>query len=179
VSTDSSNIGGQLTPSTNFGGNPQGFDISPALLTAFLPARQKNMVDVASQPTCDCVLKPNLLDIIRKLPRPLPKVDPFPPRIRAELVDVDRQAGDPETFKPEDNRRLFMAKRAVLARGQAARDKALGIDRLDAAPKLTAFNLGARRPAPEKLRTMKAEKLRQVVNAEPPRESITGSFRPH
>lgn len=46
---------------TKFNGNPNGFNISPALLNNFLPAREDNLVSEYNKDICNC--EPNLINI--------------------------------------------------------------------------------------------------------------------
>ena len=167
----------------NFGGNDQGFNISPALLNAFLPARENNLVNIANMPVCDCVPKPNLLStIVANIPKQIRIIRDFSDRTKAELADADKRFNAQGTIKAGDSRKLVQEKKAVIANAEAVRNKQLEAEGLVAhavAPKIEPVALGATRPSADKLKAVKLGKLREIVNSEPPRESITGSFRPH
>jgi hypothetical protein len=167
----------------NFGGNANGFNISPALLNAFLPARENNLVNVANLPVCDCVPKPNLLSTIRaNIPRQVQLIDDFGQRVKSELAGIDKRFIAQPTTKESDRRELLQQKKAAIARLEATRNKELQGIGLTADPvtvKIEPVRLDATRASGERLKAIKLEKLREIVNAEPPRESITGSFRPH
>ncbi|MFW2371931.1 MAG: hypothetical protein ACN4GM_02335, partial [Gammaproteobacteria bacterium] len=48
---------------TKFNGNPNGFDISDALLNTFLPARENNLVTEYNKDICNC--EPNLINVFQ------------------------------------------------------------------------------------------------------------------
>lgn len=51
---------------TKFAGNPNGFNISPALQNNFLPAREDNLVNEYNKEICNC--EPNLINIFEPIP---------------------------------------------------------------------------------------------------------------
>ena len=54
-----------------------------------------------------------------------------------------------------------------------------GLPPLPAAKRVEPVKLDVGRESPERLRQAKIQRLNQLMNAEPPRETITGSFRSH
>jgi hypothetical protein len=163
----------------NFGGNVNGSNISPALLDVFLPARKSNLTSVANQDVCDCLPAASAL---APRPRPTRIVKLSIDSIRSDIAAVDKRFADPASGRVADPRKLVEEKRAILDKAQTARDKALldaGLDVRPVVGRVTPVNLGAERPSPDRLRALKAAKLAELVKAEPPRESVTGSFRPH
>lgn len=168
---------------TKFDNTSQGFNISPALLDDFLPGRRVNLVGLGTMPVCDCVPKVDLISTIRAtLPRQRQLIEFSTARIQAELAEVDKRFLARRSVTADDSRRHFDAKRAILASREAERNKVLeseGIPTSAPALKPQAIKLSATRATPERLRALKAAKLREIVNAEPPRETINGSFRTH
>ena len=170
---------------TKFGGNAQGFNISPALLTAFLPARRTNLVDLANKKVCDCVPKPIVL---------IPRAGTAVINRQQRLLDASSRALKDELFaahrrfiaKPElkagDPRDFFLEQKAIIIRAEAARNaelEAAGLTLEQPAAEPKPVVLSAAAVPREKLMKLKMDKLREIVNAEPPRETITGSFRSH
>lgn len=160
----------------NFGGNAQGFNISPALLTSFLPARQNHLVNIANTDVCDCVPKS-----LRKIPDRFKEILTLSrQRLQTQLNSVrDNAIAKPV---PDSARQLFVEQRSVIRRAEAARDAEL--ERSGMSSPLPALRpeptiLANERLPGERLKALKRERLQQLVNSEPPRESITGSFRPH
>jgi len=72
---------------TKFNGNPNGFNISPALLTTFLPAREDNLVSEYNKDICNC--EPNLINMI------LPEFG-FIFRKQLVFIDAVKNLIDPE-----------------------------------------------------------------------------------
>ena len=64
-----------------FGGNTQGFNISPALPGTFLPARRNSLTNLANQDVCDCV---------RKAVGPLP-LSPVVKKKHREIISLSNQ----------------------------------------------------------------------------------------
>lgn len=165
----------------NFGGITTGHNISPALRNAFLPARETNLANLANFHVCDCVPKATVFPPVR-LPRPLEIIRRFGVQAKRDLMAADKRFASLPEIKPGDDRRLFVEKKAILAKTQAARDEELATAGVVVRPvveKVQPVELGADRVSRERLRDVKQRKLQEIVRAEPPRESITGSFRPH
>lgn len=165
----------------NFGGNANGHNISPALLTTFLPAREANLVSQANDTVCDCVPKPSVLGA-RDLNATVRVLRSNEPKMRAQLADAEKRFAAKSNVGRDDYRAYFAEKKAILARGQAARDKelataGLAVERV--VEKVQPVTLAAARPAARELRALKVRTLQELVKSEPPRESVTGSFRPH
>lgn len=154
-----------------FGGNSQGFNISPALLNTFLPARRNTLVNLANQDVCDCVRKPG--------PLPLGSVNK---KLGSELAAVRRDFARKEAVKPNDLRQLLAKQRSVIAKAETARNAELeraGITFAEPPLKPEPVILSRERLPADKLQKLKAENVNQAVKAEPPRQTITGSFRSH
>ncbi|HYD51039.1 MAG TPA: hypothetical protein VEA99_00375 [Gemmatimonadaceae bacterium] len=165
----------------NFGGNVNGFNISPALLDVFLPARENVLATNANQPICDCVPKLGVLTP-KPLATQLQAIRESSSRLEKELAEAQKRFDARERVSSDDARKLLEEKKGIMNRVQAARDAALaqlGVTTKPVAPKAEPVNLGATQLAQEKLRVLKGQKLREIVQAEPPRETVTGSFRPH
>lgn len=167
----------------NFDNNSQGFMLSEALLKNFLPSRRAGLVGLGTQPICDCVPKPDLLSRLKaKIPRQRQILEQSSVHIRSELSALDQRFLARRATSADDLRRHAEEKRAVLARAEAARDKRLeaeGLPLAVAAPRPQAVRLAATVVAPARVPAAKVAKLREIVNAEPPRETIHGSFRSH
>ncbi len=159
---------------TRFGGNAGGFDLSPALLSSFLPARRTVLATEVNNDVCDCVRKPDRLDASKKL-RFAELVKQSNLQIRRDL-DAARRATitTPET--------LLKASRTALAEAERARDarlRELGVGFETPTLKADRVVLSSTRldaAAGDKARRAAIER---IVDAEPPRETLTGSFRSH
>jgi hypothetical protein len=167
----------------NFGGNTQGFNISPALLNAFLPARQNNLTTLANNDVCDCVPVPDRLTRDRLLiPRQKLIIDRFTKDIRTDIAAADKRFAARAAVKPGDDRRLLIEKKALIAKAETVRNRQLDEVGLSAGPlvmKVEPVKVSDQRLPAAQLRKAKVDKLNEIVNAEPPRETITGSFRSH
>lgn len=169
---------------TKFDGNVQGFDLSPALLDVFLPARGNHLVNIANDAVCDCVPKPGVLApnpaMVSRLDRVLGRRSQV---LKDELASARRAfVSRPADFKAGDSRLFFREQKALIAKAEVARNAELeaeGLKLVPVSPKPEPIVLSATAVTPDKLRKLKLEKLRAIVNAEPPRETITGSFRSH
>jgi len=159
---------------TKFDGNATGFDISPALLGTFLPARRTVFVDEANKDFCDCVRKSGQLTDARarRFAEMSAKSNVI---LRRDLERAKRVNAD----KPEA---LQRASRAIVLKAERERNaqlKRLGI----------AFVTPSLKPervvlSPTRLDRAAAEKekrmaIQKIVKAEPPRKTVTGSFRTH
>lgn len=166
-----------------FGGNVQGFNISPALLTSFLPARRTNFVDLANRDVCDCVPKADILFPNKDL---LPKrreiLDLSSRQVKALIAAASKNFSAKPLLKAGDGRRLLMEQRAIIAKAEVLRNAELekvGM-KLEALPLGSEpVSLGNEKLSGDQLKKAKMDKLRELVDAEPPRETITGSFRAH
>jgi hypothetical protein len=165
-----------------FGGNSQGFNISPALLNAFLPARRNNLTNLANMDVCDCVPKPVLSIDKALLPRQKEIVEQSRRQLKGQLSAENKRFLAKPAIKPGDTRQLFLEQKAVIARAEAARNAELEKAGVKfAAPSLRPdpIDLGTAQLPADRLMKLKIQKLNQLVGAEPPRETITGSFRSH
>lgn len=75
-----------------------------------------------------------------------------------------------------------MEKKALVAKLEATREQELAAEGLQTKPldlKPEPIMLSATPMPPDRLRKAKAEKMRELVRSEPPRETLTGSFRSH
>ncbi len=166
-----------------FGGNTQGFNISPALLTTFLPARRNNLVNLANMNVCDCVPKPAVLipnavlvakqqQVLRAASRTL----------QDELLTARKKFVARPALKSGDSRQFFLEQKAIIAKAETVRNSELetaGLKLEPAVSKPQPVVLSAAAVPRGRLTKLKLDKLREIVNAEPPRETITGSFRSH
>ena len=167
-----------------FGGNTQGFNISPALLDTFLPARRNSLTNLANQDVCDCV---------RKAIGPLP-LSPIVIRKHREIIALSNQQIKDQltvvknefikkpSVKPVELQRLFIQQKAVIAKAETTRNTELeksGIKFEEVSLKPEPVILSNQKLSDDQLKKMKVEKMNQIISAEPPRKSITGSFRSH
>lgn len=167
-----------------FGGNTQGFNISPALLNTFLPARRNSLTNLANQDVCDCVRKPigpsPLGPFVIKKHREIIALSNR--QIKNQLTVVEKEFIKTPNVKPADLQRFFMQQKAVIAKAETTRNTELqqaGIKFEDVSLKPEPVILSNQKLSGDQLKKMKAEKINQLIAAEPPRKSITGSFRPH
>lgn len=167
----------------HFGGNNQGFDISPALLNTFLPARQNNLADLANMDICDCVRKPGISRVGRNLTlRHKEIIDLSNRELKSQLAAAEKAFISKETLEAGDSWRFFMEQKAIIAEAESARNAKLTEAGIEfAAPSLRPepVRLTDERLPADRLLKLKTEKLNQLIKAEPPRQAITGSFRPH
>jgi len=165
-----------------FGGNAIAFDISPALLTTFLPARRTTLATSANARICDCVRKPGPLPPDR-LPRFREIVSKSNADVRAQLDDVRKATLAKSKVGAEDAARFVLQSKAVLSKAEAARNaelRQLGVAFADGEPaRATPVVLAQQRLAGAALAAAKAGAMQKIVTAEPPRQSVTGSFRAH
>lgn len=88
-----------------FGGNAQGFNISPALLNTFLPARRNTRVNLANQDICDCVRKPGPLPVTATLANRHKEIlGQSNKKLGSELAAVRKDFAKKETVKANDLR---------------------------------------------------------------------------
>lgn len=169
---------------TQFGGNTQGFNISQALLTTFLPARRNVLTNLANQDVCDCVrkaisplpLSPTLIKKHRDI------IAASNQQIKNRLATVTKEFTTRPITKPSDLQRLLVQQKAVIAKAETARNdelKKAGFKFEDVSLKPTPVILSNQKLSEAQLKKIKTEKMNELVTAEPPRKSVTGSFRPH
>lgn len=169
---------------TQFGGNTQGFNISPALLTTFLPARRNSLTNLANQEVCDCVRKPAGPSVLSPsaIKRHRDIIALSNRQIKSQLAVVDKEFITKPGVKPADLRQHFVQRKAVIAKAESSRNTELqqaGIKFEDVSLKPEPVILSQQKLSGDQLRKVKADKINQMLAAEPPRKSITGSFRPH
>ena len=167
----------------HFAGNVQGFNLSPALLTTFLPARRTILTTLANADVCDCVRKaPVLPPKSPLLNRHREIIGLSQKQMRAQLAAADKVSIARPRVGAGDNQRIFVEQKAIIAKAEAARNAELekaGI-KFAAPPAKPEPELLAKQDVPrEKLLQLKRQRITQLVNAEPPRKTITGSFRSH
>jgi hypothetical protein len=166
-----------------FGGNAQGFNISPALLNEFLPARRNNLTNLSNMDVCDCVPKPSLLSINKTLiPKQKVIIGQSNERLKSQLAAANKSFITKRSIKTGDARQLFQEQKAIIAKTEVARNAELdkaGLKLVPPSLKAEPINLTTAKLPADSLMKLKTEKLKELVNAEPPRESITGSFRSH
>ena len=166
-----------------FGGNTQGFNISPALLNSFLPARRNNFTNIANMNVCDCVPKPAVLSINKALLAKQREIIAQSNReLTTQLTAVNKNFLAKPAVKFGDARQLLMEQKAVITKAEAARNAELGKAGMrfaEPALKPEPIILTNEKLPGNRVMKLKIEKLNQLMNAEPPRETITGSFRSH
>lgn len=165
----------------HFDGNTNGFILSEGLVGSFLPRRRTQLVSLANQDTCDCVphrgvtisspLTDKQLEIIHTSTKKLQtQLDPF------------RSAFGPVWPPLREQWATFAKVKAVMRDNEVSRDANLAatglkfeIPSLKPTPVvLSSQYLGA----PERVKLKQATIL-EIANSEPPRETVTGSFRVH
>jgi hypothetical protein len=157
-----------------FGGNADGFNISPALLGTFLPARRTTLATQLNNDVCDCVRKPDRLrpEFLERFKQLQVRLDKQTLR---DLEDAQRQAaGRPQT--------LLRASRNALSKSEARRDaevREMGVAFQAVSLKPERVELSRQRLDGVALLKAKREAIERIVAAEPPRKSVTGSFRSH
>lgn len=159
-----------------FGGNTQGFEISPALLDVFLPARRITLTDLANMDVCNCVPKPGVLMTNRAL---IPNLESILSRFSSQLKD---QLASARKDFDGDEQQLFLQQRSIIAKSEAARDAELekaGLKLPSPVAKIQTLEPGKEKLSEAERLRLKTEKLMALIAAEPPRETITGSFRSH
>lgn len=157
-----------------FDGNTTAFNLSPALLGTFLPSRTTTLATQANADVCDCVRKP------ARLPRPqalrfAELVERANARLARDLAAAERASAQaPET-------RLQAARAAIRAaerrRDEEARALGVAFETPDLKPQRVELARGRLEGAA--LWKAKRAAIDRIVASEPPRESITGSFRSH
>lgn len=166
-----------------FGGNSQGFNISPALLNTFLPARRNTLTNLANQDVCDCVRKAGPLPLTATLANRHKEIlGQSNKKLSGELATVRKDFAKKESVKANDLRQLLTRQKAIIAKAETARNTELeraGVKFATPALKPEPVILSNERLPADKLQKLKAKKVNQAVNAEPPRQTITGSFRSH
>lgn len=167
----------------NFAGNDQGFNISPALLTTFLPARANNLVNLANEDVCDCVPKLKVLTPKAELrERQNVILQQSGKQLKKQLDESQKSFSARPKLVEGDMKQHFAKQRELISKVENAR-----IAELEQAGMKTetpslipvAINLSATKVPADKLRKMKIDKVNEIVNSEPPRETIIGSFRSH
>lgn len=166
----------------HFNGNWSARIISPALQNVFLPARRTTLASLANEPVCNCVRKPGLLSQgqlgeIRDL------LDRSKAVVTRDLANIRKATLGKIELKPDDVSRYMAQSKARLAQAETAHNDALkqwGVP-FDDRPltQVTATTLSIDKLEGAALRSAKAAALQKMGTAEPPRQTITGSFRAH
>jgi hypothetical protein len=81
-----------------------------------------------------------------------------------------------------DEQQLFLQQRSIIAKSEAARDAELekaGLKLPSPVAKIQTLEPGKEKLSEAERLRLKTEKLMALIAAEPPRETITGSFRSH
>ncbi len=166
-----------------FGGNSQGFNISPALLNVFLPARRNTLTNLVNAEVCDCVRKPGRLPVASPLVIKHREIlVQSNKRIKSELAAANQEFRKKPSLNAGDPHLLFKQQKAIIAKGETARNAELGkvgIQFVTPSLKPEPVILTTERVTRGQLAKLKAEKVKEAIAAEPPRKTITGSFRSH
>lgn len=181
-----------------FNGNPDGFNISPALLDVFLPAREDNLVTEYNKDICNC--EPNLINII------LPEFG-FIFRKQLVFIDAVKSLINPEIQERAKKELLIEEERFNSIRKPTIEDikKSMQIrkniiamvdnDMLEN-PDLKSLNSTLTRSvkilekvfvdkeklenlSKDELGELKANLAQELSKQFPPRETVNGSFRTH
>lgn len=148
--------------------------ISPALLDFFLPDRRNFLLAQLNAPRCACVnrfrfltpaLRVRALEIERKVHGQFMK--------RLEEIEKRSDEDDPKALAE-----LLDAHERIVAE----RDRALARELAEAGIKLPDDEMLNLRPTPLRLSASAAERtkaLNELLKKEPPRRTVTGTFRPH
>lgn len=167
----------------HFGGNTQGFNISPALLNSFLPARRNTLINLTNVDVCDCVRKRGFVPANSALAiKHKEIIGRSNLQIKNQLTTTKKEFLNKESMKAGDFQQLFMQQKAIIAKVEMARNAELeqaGIKFAAPSLKPESVILTNRDLPKNELLKLKAEKIQQAINAEPPRKTITGSFRSH
>jgi hypothetical protein len=166
---------------THFDMSTAGFALSPALIDSFLPFRRTQLVELANKDFCDCVPARGI-SIDRPLtPRQLEIVNRASATTRATIRESVANIARPAPQAADQKLRFSSAKSAIRKNG-LQRDAMLAEAGLK-------FETPSLKPDPTLLsktkvsiqaRTkLKAELALKLANSEPPRETVTGSFRVH
>lgn len=165
-----------------FAGNVNAFNISPALLGTFLPARRTVLATNANEEVCDCVRKPGPL-VPARLDRFREIMAKSSTEVRGLLDGVQKSTLAKSGVSAEDQARFMAQSKAVLARAEAARNdelKRLGVAFAEPQSlRATSVVLAREKLSGPALSAAKSAAVQKIVAAEPPRMSITGSFRSH
>jgi len=165
--------------------SPQGFPLSPALLSQFLPTRENHLVDLANQEVCDCVLTRSAF--------------PFTPKRQLDLTRIlnasNIRLGDGLTKLkdalaqegPITRQRLsshLREQRTLILKEEATREQAIrkaGIPLPQPATDVVTvdLNLTAAPLSKKELKQLKVRTANELVEKEPMRQTVTGSFRVH
>jgi hypothetical protein len=192
-----------LQNTTNFqpayhGGNNQGFVISPALENMFLPARKAVLTDLVNADVCNCVPDLGPVVAVPNFPQalvPLPKIPPISEKQRNAikrfetalteetrdlLAKVEKEAlyGE-KKIGHLDLQALFEKQKSILHEAEYHLEeqlKKMGLQPIVPPLKPQPVRL----PDSSRLTSkLKAEVLNELLKYQPPRRTITGSFRTH
>jgi hypothetical protein len=165
----------------HFGGNTNGFPLSPALIDAFLPHRRTQLVSLANQDTCDCVPQRGKTVATPLTGKQVGIIKTSTLNLQAALGKY-RALFDPKETPLAEQWPIFAKVKTVMRDSERARDADL------AATGLT-FEVPSLKPTPAVLSakylegaertTLKQATIMEIANSEPPRETVTGSFRVH
>lgn len=170
----------------NFNGNADGFNLSEALLDEFLPHREDIFEDLANEDVCNCVpnfpivtpIDPGIFEKLVLIERELPPDPVGPVIIENELLKTNKLSS------PVFDKVLAPVVRDV-AEVKAVEQKQTelllseGIRLPSVKPKAESITLDKAQLRVESLEQVKRETFDALVVKEPPRETITGSFRTH
>lgn len=167
---------------TQFGGNANGFNISPALLGTFLPARRTVLATNANEEVCDCVRKPGPLDRAR-LARFTEIMAKSRIDTRVQLDTVQKETLAKSSVSAADQARFMAQSKSLLARAEGSRNEELarlGVEFVrPEQPRATVVTLSREKLSGAALQAAKAAAVQKIADAEPPRMSVNGSFRSH
>jgi hypothetical protein len=170
----------ELVPLAVYGAG-MGQRISPALLDFFLPDRRNFLIAQLNAPRCTCprrfrFVPPNLraraFEIEEKVHGDFAK----------RLEEIEKRSDDLDNETREDEPRLRAELLDARERILAERDRALASELTKNGIKLPDEEMMSLRATSVRLSASAAERTKAVnelVKKEPPRKTVTGSFRPH
>ncbi|MET0069276.1 MAG: hypothetical protein ABW096_04500 [Candidatus Thiodiazotropha sp.] len=168
----------------HFDGNNQAFNISPALRDVFLPARHNNLTTLANNDVCDCVRKFTLFPFATRVERLRAEqiINQSNLEISKELDALKKQFTTARNIKKDSPRSLFKRQKEILSKAEIARNSKLknaGIKFETPSLKPQPVILKGQKLSTKELRLLKARQVKSIVDSEPPRRTVTGSFRSH
>ena len=173
------------TQATVFGGNQSGFQLSPALNDVFLPARENHLADIANQDVCDCVPNLRVLKVPPVLERRFPDfILQSQEKLRSVLGEKEKQFRMRSRITEKDVKEHFEGKRKLIRSMEKEREAMLvrggaKLREISDAPVKIQLQVDTQRMTPTQLNQVKIEAVKKISDSEPPRKTITGSFRVH
>ncbi len=163
----------------------QGFKLSPALQNLFLDSREVGLITVANEDVCDCVHTRSAFPFTAKRQFNFNRImNASKIKLGDALLKENEKFSKRKKITKKDIAEHFSKQRQLITQEESVREKAMRKAKIPL-PKPPSdivtvnLNLSGKQFSPKKLKQLKIKTVTKLIEKEPMRKTISGSFRAH